>query len=315
MRIRPFTACRAFASARWAITAFALLATRGTSVLAGFQYYTFDVPGAMWTDATGIDGGTIVETYEDSSRHIHGFIYNDSRFTTLDDPLGVGTFLNGISGNVVVGNNGDAPSQPIGFVYDGSTFTTLQLPTAYEGPNPTGVWRHTVVGSYNDRDTGKLHGFVYDGSTYMTLDVPSAMATGAHGIFGQDIVGDYNDESGRTHGFLYDGSSFRTIDPPGAGLSYATAVSGGAVVGYDSRGFGYIFDGAEFSFINGPLARPGTDTSVEGISGDVVVGSYVSDHQHGFIAMVPEPAAGLLLGICLAVVARRGRPSRGLSHG
>ena len=44
-------------------------------------------------------------------------------------------------------------------------------------------------------------------ASYTVLDVPGTTTTGARGIDGSNIVGDYHDGSGY-HGFLYDGTTY-----------------------------------------------------------------------------------------------------------
>ena len=54
----------------------------------GETYTTVDVPGALSTEADGInDFGHIVGTYFSAGK-FHGYIYRNGTFTTLDDPLG-----------------------------------------------------------------------------------------------------------------------------------------------------------------------------------------------------------------------------------
>jgi probable HAF family extracellular repeat protein len=56
-----------------------------------YTYASFDDPLATnGTFPLAINGGgQIVGHYDDSSFHIHGFLYIGGTFTTVDDPLGV----------------------------------------------------------------------------------------------------------------------------------------------------------------------------------------------------------------------------------
>ena len=66
------------------------------------EYTVIDMPGAIATYATGIDGGNIVGRYRDGSG-THGFSYDGTTYTTLDVPGATATFLIGIDGSNIVG--------------------------------------------------------------------------------------------------------------------------------------------------------------------------------------------------------------------
>jgi probable HAF family extracellular repeat protein len=120
--------------------------------------------------ATDINNvGQIVGYFADSSKHAHGFIYENGAYTTLDDPLAVGTSTTG----EIVG-----------------TFIT--------GENDNGQ----IVGYYTDA-SGKEHGFLYDSGTFTTIDNPSGTQTELNGINNSgEIVGSYTDSVGHSHGFV-----------------------------------------------------------------------------------------------------------------
>jgi probable HAF family extracellular repeat protein len=99
------------------------------------------------TVAMGInDAGTIVGYYQDSAGKTHGFIYQNSTFTTVDDPNGNNnTYLTAINDSgTIVGyyrDLSDVLHFTHGLVYNGSTFTTLDdgQNTELTGINNNGV--------------------------------------------------------------------------------------------------------------------------------------------------------------------------------
>jgi hypothetical protein len=75
-------------------------------------------PGALFTEATGIDGGNIVGDYYIGAEYYHGFLYDGSSWSTLDAPWATHTFPKGISGDKIVGYYVDAvDGSTHGFVY------------------------------------------------------------------------------------------------------------------------------------------------------------------------------------------------------
>lgn len=279
-------------SAALAIIFIVVRSTFGGSV---FRYTTFDFPGAATTQLRGVSGDNIVGTYQDQSGLNHAFIWDGSHFTTLDDPLATnGTFATGVSGTTVIGAY-NVGAQTLGFVYDGSHYSTLNDPLAATGTVPFGIDEHTIVGGYTDRATGYNRGFIYDGSSYLTFDVPSATQTFLYAVWRNKIAGAYHDAGGASRAFVYDGASFTML-----GKLYATGVYENYVVGDPA----YLYDGAGYIDLADPLATGGTFVSA--ISGDVVVGTFISDRVHGFVAIVPEPALTVVtcFGALLAILGR-----------
>src|SRR5271157_4672682 len=87
-----------------------LIFTAALTMLAGearadlYTFTTIDVPGAVTTDAFGInDAGQVVGTYQDASLIIHGFLLAGGTITTIDRPGSSSTELTGInnSGQIV----------------------------------------------------------------------------------------------------------------------------------------------------------------------------------------------------------------------
>ena len=129
----------------------------------------------------------------------------------------------------------------------------------------------------------------------------------AYGVYGNDVVGQFEDSSGY-HGFLYDGSGYTTLDDPLATEgTEAHGIFGNDIVGdYQnaSGAHGFLYNGSGFETLDDPLGAEGTDVS--GISGNSVGGFYIdaSGDEHGFIAtVVPEPSTLGLLGVVTVVLA------------
>ncbi len=216
-------------------------------------------------------------------------------YTTINDPLGVnGTYPMGVSGSNVVGYYRDAAKVAHGFLYDGSTFTTLDDPLASaslkdDGTYALGIDGTTIVGYYT-APHGFYNGFSYDGSTYTKLNYPNANfgETYVTDVSGGKVVGyfapnpQYNQEF-NYKGFVYDGSTYTEVSDPlsitSDGFDYETYVFGidgqnvvGAYKGADEFfDHGFLYDGSTYTTIDDPL---GLSTSVNGISGNLIVGSY-----------------------------------------
>jgi probable HAF family extracellular repeat protein len=163
-----------------------LLSTLVAAQNASYTFATFDVHGALRTEAYGInDGGQIVGNYQDASAGIHSFLYTAGIFTSLDVPVpgALATWAQGINNRgQIVGYYEDQNGGMHGFLYDQGVFTSLDVPlpgavsTVAFGINNRGQ----IVGSYIVGST--YHGFVYDAGVFTPLDAPGASQTFANGI-------------------------------------------------------------------------------------------------------------------------------------
>jgi hypothetical protein len=172
-----------------------------------FYYY---VTGGTW--AYGIENGNIVGDYTDSSGNVHGFLYEDSNYTTMDDPDatyaangGWGTHLLGISGGNIVGYL-DIVGVPYGTT-EGMLYNGIGYNSFY-GNTANGIAGGNIVGASGNSgylaagDFVSLDGTPYFTGSYVTLNVPGAGTTGANGIAGNTFVGSYTDSSELSHGFI-----------------------------------------------------------------------------------------------------------------
>lgn len=288
---------------------------------AGYQYTTLDVPGALETQAYGIDdAGRVVGAYRDAAGW-HGFRWAGGSVTTLDFPGAAYTDAFGIGpGGTIVGStspvanpqNGDFTQ---GYVYAAGTYTALAAPGAAGAFGINGAG--TVVGSY--AAGGHSHGAVWSGGSLTTLDVAGADDTNPTGIneAGQ-IVGGYGADCAgcAKAGFLWTAGTFTSIVPFGALLSGAFGLNDlGAIVGWYGAGddlAGYLFDGSAFVSILPPDARYAEALDIN--NAGVIVGAHADADGviHGFIATpVPEPGTlAMVLPVLGFALARFRRAAR-----
>jgi hypothetical protein len=283
---------------------------------AQFQFTTLDHPlaGRGGTTAYDVSGDNIVGTFLDAAGASHGFSYDGMTWSVLDHPsaaLPRGTAAYGISDGVVCGTYVDAAGRTFGYLYDGATWTTIQRPPLATGPVDTfarGLSGGTVVGYSIEGPLAR--GFVYSGGNFSDLLVPGAVGTFPDDTDGARVVGMFEDLLG-SHGFIATAGIPVPLDyplDPQIGTSL-TGVDGQHIVGNyvsltDGSSHGFLFDGLRFERIDFPGA---TDTIVNGIDGSRIVGSYTTatGDTHGFIAVVPEPAGGLMAILGSAVFLSR----------
>jgi hypothetical protein len=284
-----------------------------------FVFTTLDNPAAApgGTVPNDVEGGRVVGTFRDASGDSHGFVFDGATWTPLDHPAAApprGTQANGISNGLICGTFVDDSGQTSGFLFDGANWTTLQHPPLGIGRVDTfarGISGDTVVGYYIESVIAR--GFVYRGGSFTDFVVPGGIGTFPDDVDPARAVGTYDDLV-TTHGFVSVGGVPVTLDHP-LGLplgTFLTGVDGRYVIGNylsleDGSSHGFVYDGSSFI----PLDVPGaTDTSLNGIGGTRIVGTYVdaAGETHGFVTTVPEPAAaGTMLLCCAALFARRPR--------
>jgi hypothetical protein len=290
-------------------------------VMAG-TWTTIDAPGAVETHVQGISGNNIVGWSYDEYDNKHGFLYNrtTSTWTTIDKPGTYETYPQGIFGNNIIGSYFDGETHGFRYNWMTSTWSGLDMPGADE-TYPQGTDGSNIVGY--SWINGVEQGFIYNGETWTTFKLPYPYENETYPmvISGDIIAGYFNDNEG-THGFLYDlVSSQRTVVNtvfPVDGEQYCKilGIDGDNIVGIqliDETTHGFLhYNGGTLILFDYPGGTdyitypPISETFLNGISGDDVVGQYRNfdeDVYHGFIYTIPEPATISILALgCLAVM-------------
>lgn len=265
-----------------------------------FQFTSIDYPGAVATQADGINpGGEIVGHYTDSAGKEHGFLLRGGNFTSIDYPGAIYTDARGISpGGDIVGSFQNAPGGPPnwhGYLLSQGRFTEIRVP-GYLGSFAQRITPLVeIYGCSHDYDfMANMRGFVrHADGTYTVFDVPSSMHNGATPD-GTNIAGLYTDlTTGLTHGYRVENGNFQPFDVPGSNLTQAWDINPSEeVVGYfrDNAGkfHGFLLSRGVFSSIDFPGA---ITTEAIGINpaGDIV-GLYIDSggKKHAFLRSVAQ---------------------------
>jgi len=225
--------------------------------LAGGQYVTVDVPGALIgltgvlpTSLKGINPvGDIVGFYlapPGSSADCavaatppcqKGFLLHHGIFSTVVPEGHDGSIPQRITptGNIYgCYHDLDYMGSMFGFTRTPSgTFTSIDVPASmHTGATPDGS---TVVGLYADLTImpSPTHGYVIQNGNFQSFDVSGGTFTEAWDInpLG-NIVGDFQDTAGAFHGFLRTADAYASIDFPAAIGTHAFGINPrGAIVG------------------------------------------------------------------------------------
>lgn len=262
-----------------------LVASVATVEAKDIGYKSFDVPGAIRTEATGINArGDITGAYWDSSNRRHGFLLSNGLFTFFDHPDGKETRPFGINaqGQIVGFYIGAADNRSHGFLRQPSgDFELIDFPLSAHPSEPEHTWpvRITatgkVVGCFHDATlpfTEVMHGFLYEDGNYSYLPQKGTMSNGVTRD-GSIVVGSYWPTLTTSRSFAIVDGLYTTFDPPGALTSAAWDVNpSGDIVGAfsDSSGtHGYLLNRYGFTTLDFPGAR---NTSPRGMNpqGDIV---------------------------------------------
>jgi probable HAF family extracellular repeat protein len=189
----------------------ALLSTLVAAQDASYTFITFDVPGAIHTEAHGInETGQIVGWFQDATG-VYGFLKDGTTFTTIDVP---GSMSRGVFGinetGQIVGYSSDAMRQhgfvatPAGVDTSPSVITVTASPAMLSPPNGRLV-TVTVSGTITD----KPFRFGVNSAVYQVMDEygqiqPSGSVTlGADGRYaftvGLQASRQGNDRDGRRY--------------------------------------------------------------------------------------------------------------------
>lgn len=230
-------------------------------LLKGQKFTTLDYPGAVYTQANGInDSGVIVGTW--------GSSYSSS----------------------------DAHA----FKLVGKTYTSFDFPNAPQGTVATGINKSgDIVGSWSDNTT--THGYLLSKGTFTQVDFPGAFYTFTWGInnAGQ-IAGWYGAYFGDSHGFVYSNGTFTTVDYPGYSQNYVADINDSGVVvgGYGEivtiNGIdyqwehGYLYQNGQFTTMDAPFGPPAATLIWHFNDSGIVTGYYADNTStlYGFEAQV-----------------------------
>jgi uncharacterized membrane protein len=180
------------------------------------KFVTIDFPGALETNARGIDDlgritGNYVACTPDACNETHpdpleiGFVLDHGGFHTVFFP---GTDSTDVWDEVLdtrVGDWSDLEGNVFGYVERGGVFTDTNFPgsaiTSIRGINLQG----TLVGVFGDADLN-FHGFARTSRGYIQIDVPSSTGTFSTRINERGAIsGFYFDQDGSEHGYIVTG--------------------------------------------------------------------------------------------------------------
>lgn len=260
--------------------------TLGGTAMDTFEYAEIVVPGAVVTNAQGINaGGDVVGFYRDAAARVRGFLWQQGRVTVIEYPDAVLTEARGISpGGEIIGTYrmaGEPPVNVHGFLRkrDG-TFARIDYPghtnTIPQRILPNG----TILGCRHDHDlmnTMRGIAILPDGTTSET-DAFSSMHNGATPN-GKRVVGLFmNMMTNRSESYVIENGEFTAFIVPGSNLTSAWDVNPrGEIVGVyrdsSNRFHGFVRNGDQYLTLDVPGA---TATRAFGINaGGDVVGTFV----------------------------------------
>jgi probable HAF family extracellular repeat protein len=261
--------------------------------------YTFvklQVPGSIYTDATGINNsGHVVGTYYTSDFTRHGYVFDGNTYTTVDFPGAVHTFLFGIdaSGRAVGSyslSNSGGPWHSL-MVEDGN-FSSFDFPNRETDARAiNGVGR--IVGIYNSGPGTPDTGYLKIDDSYESISVSGATHTYALGINdASKIVGSYAGADGVLRGFMQNGPTLSTINFPLATQTFVGGINNAdAMIGWSQKGSnaprGFLMSGSRMRAfdVNLPGAVNGQPQALN--DPGQVVGNYFSPEcplSCGFLA-------------------------------
>jgi hypothetical protein len=273
-----------------------LLATAPLALAQG-TYTQVDVPGAIATNANGIDvAGHITGDYVDSGNRAHGFPLNAGVYTTIDYPSASDTYLFNINNKgQVVGRTVGSTTAGTGFVYSipAQQFTEITYPGALY-TFPTAINDAGVIGGAFQLNGDDL-GFALIGSTYRPIGLNGSSYSWVMGISdSNEYVGPMN--AGINTNFLFSQGKYHVLslqDAPGATVT-GIRPDGKAIVGYyyaSNPGWGgFLYQNGTITAVQFPEST-GTFPSSINVSG-VVAGFFfdAEGNSHGFTWTPPADA-------------------------
>ena len=209
-----------------------------------FQYATVAYPGAVSTNANGInDGNVIVGSYFDRNFSVHGFVYRNGKYARLDFPGSTETEVLGISntGDIVGVYQTSGPLNFHSFLWHEHQFTTLDDPAAQFGTRAFGISNNgTVVGSIDDSQ-----GFILKAGEFRTFNAPQrrgdTLQTQLNGISNSGWMVGQVLSGGNWRGFWRNGDDLDFLEPQFANDNEVTGINaGGDIVGCHDANSGFV---------------------------------------------------------------------------
>lgn len=262
-------------------------------------YTSIDVPGAISTDASGINSsGEIVGTYTDASNIVHGFRLDRGAFVAIDYPGASNTTAISINDRGdVAGFFLDSSSHWHGFVLSDGQFFVQDYPGATTGTFTLGIGANgTLVGEFKTGQAFGVLGFAWimRHGQYTQLIPPGSASAFATSVNSRgDVVGRLIDTSGgQTAWKLDNDGAYHVFQFPGATLTNARNInSKGEVVGVyrTDVNHGFVLPPNDFSSFVTVDFSGAVATRALGINscGDIVgtYGSTASGTGHGFLLL------------------------------
>ncbi len=267
-----------------------------------YEFTSFDFPGALQTEATGINpAGDIVGIYQDTALAVHGFLRRNGEFTSVDYPAADGgprvvrTQAGGINpqGDIVGAYKLAGESNIVWHSFlltRHGEYRNIDVP-GWTGTVATGILPDgTIVGCVHQTNMNTtMYGFVRDADGDVSVSSYSGTMNYGATPDRSTIVGRYIDVStppAQHYGLVLDESGAHHFRVPGSSFTQAWGINPrGEVVGYftkDGLVRGFVKDGDEFTVISYPDA---VQTYALGInaSGDIVGGAWDGSREHGFV--------------------------------
>jgi uncharacterized membrane protein len=268
-----------------------------------FSFRSFDYPGAIATQANGINqNGVIVGYYLDSSSVEHGFVRSpDGQFEQVDYPGATGTILLGINdAKQVVGLYNGVAIFYQGFIFEPpNRFTPIYYGGLASETTPYGINNNgQIVGAWSgDQIQG---GFSLLDGTYTGLLYPNAKFTNPDGVNSSGvIVGSWVSACTPLcipHGFILTSAvdgTYTDVNFPGSVATYLDAINdSNEVVG----AYGLATGGYYQAWIGNPSKNQYTTaeypgailTAIDGINNARhIVGYYLDTNNvtHAFVGV------------------------------
>jgi probable HAF family extracellular repeat protein len=293
--IFSFTTQTAQASLTSATFLFAV-GPKGGPALAPLTYSNIDLPGAIFTEVSGINNsGRMVGAFANSDGILHGYLTDgQGDLTTIDFPGATQTFGIGLnSRGDVVGGYIDADGNTHGFLLKDESFSSVDFPNAPVtfalGINDRGQ----IAGEYEGTDLN-THGFLLDDGQFISLDDRSNQAVlAATGINNRSEIAGVFFDFETFRGFTLTKDSFEAMDVPGQTFTTPEGINdAGSIIGsyddFNEVSHGFVRAGGVFRTVDFP---GGTSSAAFGINASGQIVGIYSDSAGATHSFLAQPAA------------------------